>query len=402
MKTKLLLNETNVFQVLLFIAFFSFTSNNNLCAQSFINNGNFSAGIETDWEHRIKPGNTPFTEETGVLNATIGIAPAGWWETGIISLKKDNTFAIGETVKVTFTLETTEVNAKVKCVLYTPELDVDNPQYSNPIDVQLKVGSHQYTAYITNSTVTRSNYEFNFFFLNSGTFKVDNIEVAIVDFGSNLTAIASVVTDAPDGNISLIKDGDQSPWSGWAATAIDPANPVSYWVEFNWGTAQTLNSAILYTNSSPDYAVNGYTVQYWDGTSYLNLDVVSDNTSQIIISSFSSITTEKMRFIFTQPDVASSHYRVEEIEIYNNTTMAVDDVASLEDNFFVYTKPNNIVVTAKESIKQLQIYSLLGTVVYDQKNLGNNGSFNIASDESAKGIYVVRINSKYAKKIIVQ
>ena len=83
-------------------------------------------------------------------------------------------------------------------------------------------------------------------------------------------------------------------------------------------------------------------------------------------------------------------------------TLEIHDITALENNYFVYSKSNSIVVNAKDPIDQIQIYSLIGTVVSDMKNIGRKGTYEIATDAFAKGIYIVRINGVYTTKVIVQ
>lgn len=395
MTTKLHLNKTVLLQVFLCIAFFGFTSNNAVFAQ-FINNGDFSAGIATNWENRDADGITTYTDESGAIQAVVSGTPTAWYTTGIVNDKKDNTISAGETVKVTFKAETS-VNATVRVA-------ISNGTVSFKADVNLTAGGglKEYTVEIPNTGGTSSDYRFNLFFLNAGTFKIDDIEMSILNLGNNLALTATVDNewDTPQPGLN---DGNTAEWTGWNQGALLDGAPVDRWLELTWASAQTLNRVVVFTIENPDYTLTDYTVQYWDGAAYVTLGSVSNNIALASTVTFDAISTTKIKVICTGTGAGNS-YRIQEIETYNETgtALSVDDIATIEDNFFVYTKPNTIVVTAKESIEQLQIYSLLGVEVYSKKNLGRNGTYNIASDAFSKGIYVVRINSQYVKKIIVQ
>lgn len=401
MKKQLLL------QLFMLVAFLGITTNTNLFGQSFVLNGDFAEGLTTNWEHRVIEGNAPFAEENGALKAEIGTAPANWWETGIISLKKDNTFELGQTVRVTFKLETTDTDAKVKCIMHTPEIDVDNPAYSDAVDVVLESGSNVYTVDIKNTHVSRSNYEFNLFFLNSGTFIVDDIAVELVDLGPNLATSASVTTDATEGDITKINDGDITPWSGWGLTSVDAENPTPFWVEFTWDAPQNLNTVIVYTIDNVEYAVNGYAIQYWDGEAYQDFAVVSGNTESSVFSAVSAtISTDKLRFIFTDPDETSAWYRVDEIEIYNDAsiTTAIKSVKpqEIKNVLSVYTIYNETVIEAQEDIQQLQIYSLNGSLVYNRSKSMGTKTHKISSSVFEPGMYLVVVNGINSQKFIVR
>ena len=157
----------------------------------------------------------------------------------------------------------------------------------------------------------------------------------------------------------------------------------------------------VHTNSNSSFTINDYTIQYWDGDSdsYVNLVNVVANTSDIIESTFTTVNTTILRI---QGNPGGNQYRIDEIEAFSEPVLALENSVKQEDSFTVYSKSNSIVISGKEQIKQLQLFSVVGALVYEAKNSTDTGSFEIATDSFPKGIYIMRINSKYTQKIIVQ
>jgi len=212
---------------------------------------------------------------------------------------------------------------------------------------------------------------------------------------TNLALSGTASAEWIDGGVvTTLNDGDTADWSGIYATST-----VSRWFNITWASPQSINKVIVYTNSNSGHMINDYTIQYWDGDSYVNLVDVVDNTSDIIESTFTPVNTTILRI---QGNPGGNQYRIDEIEAYNDPVLAIENSIKQEDSFTVYSKSNSIVISGKEQIKQLQIFSVVGTLVYEAKNSTDTGSFEIATDTLAKGIYIIRINSKYTQKIIVQ
>lgn len=113
-------------------------------------------------------------------------------------------------------------------------------------------------------------------------------------------------------------DGITGEWTGWEASAT--IDNIPQWLELTWPSAQIVHKVVLYTNpkNDGDWAIRGYTVQYWDGKAYQNLDTVSDNNAEIVTSIFDTVITTKIRIYCTESDISSSFYRISELEVYSN------------------------------------------------------------------------------------
>lgn len=396
--------KKKIFKLIILLVFVAITMNYNLFGQSLIVNGDFAAGINTNWEHRTGEVGNNFSEQNGGLKAEITKAPSNWWEIGIINSQKDNIITKDQIVMVSFKAETTETNAKLKIVMYSPEIDANNIAVSFSLDITLEAGAKVYKVDITNTQITRSNWEFNLFFLNKGSFLVDDIEV--IKKGKNLasTATASATAFAgvkvPDKAIDGIRDA----WSGWEASSENPASPVPHSLELSWNTPQSINNVALYTINNESYALRGYTIQYWDGTTYKDIVTVSGNASPYISSYFTTVTTTKIRIRCTDPDIGSAHYRIDEIEVYNNLTTGIKSMISRNknDSLRVYSLSNEIVVEANEDIHQLQVYSLSGTLAFSTLKSNGTSSFRLPTRILRTGLYVVVVNGVYSQKFIVR
>ncbi len=138
------------------------------------------------------------------------------------------------------------------------------------------------------------------------------------------TATASAYVTGHEGYYTPEKaiDGITGPWAGWAASAT--GDDLDQWLELTWPSAQSVNKVVLFTNPAGDvgtYTLRGYTLQYWDGTAYQNMDTVSGNTSEVVTSTFDAVTTMKIRVYCTEPDSAGSFYRISELEVFSNVHM---------------------------------------------------------------------------------
>lgn len=396
--------KKKIFKLIILLVFVAITMNYNLFGQSLIVNGDFAAGINTNWEHRTGEVGNNFSEQNGGLKAEITKAPSNWWKIGIINFKKDNTITKDQIVMVSFKAETTEKNAKLKLVMYSPEIDANNIAVSFSVDLTLEAGSKVYKIDIPNTQVTRSNWEFNLFFLNIGTFLVDDIEV--IKKGDNLARSATASATASAGVKSPDKavDGIRDAWSGWEASSENPESPVPQSLDLSWNTAQSLNNVVLYTINNESYALRGYTIQYWDGTTFQDLAIVSGNTSPYISTYFNTVTTTKIRVRCTNPDIGSAHYRIDEIEVYYNLTTGVNDMITRnkKNSIIVYTTSNETVVEANENIHQLQVYSMSGTLVFSTSKPIGTSSFRLPPSIVRSGLYVVVVNGVYSQKFIVR
>jgi hypothetical protein len=393
-------------QFFVLLVFGTITTNNNLVGQSLILNGDFSAGINTNWTYRPGYTGNDFSEQDGALKAVITVPPTEWYSIGIMNSKTNNTIATGQTVLISFKAQTSQANAKLKLVMFSPQIDNNNVNLSFSTDITLNAGSKVYTVELPNTQATRSNWEFNLFYLNTGTFLIDDIKVSMknaVNVATSAIATANV-SDAGHGPEKAI-DGIRDPWSGWNASTGDPTIPLPYWFELTWNTPQPINNVVLYTINNASYAIKGYTIQYWDGAAYQNLETVSGNTSSYISSYFNTVTTTKIRILCTEPDAGSAYYRIDEIEVYNNITSGINRISTGDNensSLLVYSKSNETIFEAKEDIHQIQVYSLSGAMVFTASQPMGTKSFILSTGVLKPGIYLVVVNGINRQKFSIR
>jgi len=141
-------------------------------------------------------------------------------------------------------------------------------------------------------------------------------------------------------------DGITGAWTGWEASAT--YDNIPQWLELTWPSAQIVNKVVLYTNpqGDGDWTIRGYTVQYWDGAGYRDLDTVSNNTLEVVTSNFEAVITTKIRIYCTESDSLSSFYRISELEVYSNARMDPHwldltwDSEQKLSNVVLYTSPD--------------------------------------------------------------
>lgn len=137
--------------------------------------------------------------------------------------------------------------------------------------------------------------------------KGDNLARAAVATASSVESTSYSATNVNDGNNST------ETWSGWAGVVF-PA-----WVQLDFGDERTFNRVDLYTKSG--YEQKGYTLQYWDGSEWLDITAVSDNTSDHRAHVFETVTSSKLRVWMTQGNVRQDDEtervaRINELEVY--------------------------------------------------------------------------------------
>ena len=366
-----------------------------LLAQSLIDNGDFSqgAGITYRWSYKNDDGYATYTDVSGALQAVISTEPTFWYTTGIRN-SKANSLNNGDLVRVKFKAKTSEVDTQLR-------LSLNGGSGRSDLDVDLIAGAdfRDYTFYITIDSGNDTNYKFWMHFFDAGTFTIDDIEVNVVSavntnlaLPSNGGSAAAQALKGTSNPVTTLNDGNTEDWNG-----VKPTLGGNRWFKIVWGTTQLITKVVVYANSDAN-KMTDYTIQYWDGAVYQDVLDVSDVVSYPVISTFATIETTELRILAT----SGLDYRINEIEVYNEATLATENNTVQEDSFVVYSKSNSIVISGKASIKQLQIFSLVGTLVCEAENITENGNIEIATDSLPKGIYIVRINSQYTQKVIIQ
>ena len=189
--------------------------------------------------------------------------------------------------------------------------------------------------------------------------------------------------------------------------APEPVEIPSHWLELSWESVQTMSRIVLFTNSAKAgaFALRAYDIQYWEDSSWQPLASVSENTEAEITSTFAELNTTKIRILCKEPDTASKWYRINEVEVYNDSQTAVEELAeSKEDALFVYMDPytRETVFAAPAEIDQIQVYSMSGILVHSRLNSAGTNSYRIAADTLPPGAYVAVVNRINSKQFIIK
>lgn len=121
-------------------------------------------------------------------------------------------------------------------------------------------------------------------------------------------------------------NGSGTCW-GWVSTSGNPST--SSWIEYQWSTPQTFDEIKVFINSTTNRAMHGFTVQYWNGSTYIdhhNFYIAPANLTLNYVDKFSStITTTRLRLtnIYTTGSQASNPMN-EEIEVRLTTLPGLD------------------------------------------------------------------------------
>ena len=106
-------------------------------------------------------------------------------------------------------------------------------------------------------------------------------------------------------NDGVIPNCGSTPW-GWVST--------NGWIEYEWSSAQTIQIVKFYKDNRP---MTTCTIQYWDGSTYVNVQSYSNSVTCFDSVTFASaVTTTRLRF---NSVAGSSNPNHREIEVYGPT-----------------------------------------------------------------------------------
>ena len=92
-------------------------------------------------------------------------------------------------------------------------------------------------------------------------------------------------------------------------------------LEIDFGAARTIDKVKVWTLNSATYpaetyGIRDYTLQYYDGSSWIDLASVTGNTSGLVIHEFEAVTTQKIRLHITATNGSNDYSRVVEVEAF--------------------------------------------------------------------------------------
>lgn len=150
------------------------------------------------------------------------------------------------------------------------------------------------------------------------------------------------------------KSGDGSWSSRWSAAQTN-----GQWLEVDLGQNTNVNRVVLKEYKASEefgnsYTVNDFSVQYWDGTSYVNVAKDSKIGFEKIVD-FPAVNTGKLRISFTGASFLPSIREFEVYNIFGNTanTIALDNSDS---SFSTYSDIRTV-------IQRMQVFQAQGTTL---------------------------------------
>ena len=231
---------------------------------------------------------------------------------------------------------------------------------------------------------------------------IDNVEF----HAENLALPAVVTASSTQGSggqydVHNVNDGiATTDFYSWASTST-PA-----WLQLDFPATVTFNRVELYTTT--DYELKDYSIQYWDGTSWVDAAVVTGNTLAHRSTSFSFVTCSRIRVYAVTGSAAQPNYaRICELEIYNeigSTGLEEDGVQNEPISLSVYPSPFNPTTQIRYEIPktsariELAIFDAAGRFVRSLPAASGSGSIMWNGEDNSgrkvsSGVYIVRLKA---------
>lgn len=104
---------------------------------------------------------------------------------------------------------------------------------------------------------------------------------------------------------------------GWLATTGNPCNN-GCWIQFDWSSSQLMGKIVVFNESNSNRTITGGTIQYWNGSSWVNIKTFTVAPSLSFTIEFVPVSTRSLRLssIFTS-GTQNTNPAINEIEIYN-------------------------------------------------------------------------------------
>lgn len=161
------------------------------------------------------------------------------------------------------------------------------------------------------------------------------------------TATASSTQAGGSYAASKVTDGSYTTF--WRAA---PAQTLNQWIEVDLGSSTNINRVIVseydpYLNGS--FAVETYTLQYWNGSSYVNLTKGYTLKDRRVFD-FPTVSTTKIRLFLTKSRANPGIYEIEAYNITGNTGFIIDQ----DDTNATYSSTSDIYA----SKQRMQTFSI--------------------------------------------
>ena len=131
----------------------------------------------------------------------------------------------------------------------------------------------------------------------------------------NVATTATATSTYPGYSASAAIDGNHAPVlnQGWTNGSV--ALPQT--LELSWAAARPIGRIDLTTTTG--YEARDYDLDVWNGSAWINVAQVRDNTSTTVVSRFAPISATKARLVGLKgPAVQAGYVRVNELEVFAN------------------------------------------------------------------------------------
>ncbi|CAK4844801.1 unnamed protein product [Aphanomyces euteiches] len=171
------------------------------------------------------------------------------------------------------------------------------------------------------------------------------------NLASGKTATASTTWAGVGYDASKVTDGNISTrWSAASGTANNE------WVEVNFGSATSVNRVVVkeYGSGTQSFQIKAYILQYWNGTSYVNL-TKGFTVGDLKTFDFPTVSTSKIRFYVTSANFIPSINEIEAYNISGNTGSVIDQ----DDSSAAMSTYSDI----RASVQRMQTFSITQTTL---------------------------------------
>ena len=150
-----------------------------------------------------------------------------------------------------------------------------------------------------------------------GYARIDEIEV----YGSATTTpptstpptASASSTDTGNGySPAKVIDGNKGDFAGWSSSAGVPQ-----WFLLDYGVNKTFDKVVL--NTTTGYLLKDFDIQSWNGTAYVNVAQVRNNTVKEVTSSFTAATSSRVRINCIAGDVYGLS-RIDELQVFSGAS----------------------------------------------------------------------------------
>jgi Secretion system C-terminal sorting domain/F5/8 type C domain len=141
--------------------------------------------------------------------------------------------------------------------------------------------------------------------------RIDELEV----YGSAPPIASASSTDVANGySPAKAIDGNKANFAGWSSLTGVPQ-----WLLLDYGTNRTFDKVVL--NTTTGYLLKDYDIQSWNGSAYVTIAQVRNNTVKEVTTTFASVASSRVRIYCIAGDQFNLA-RIDELEVFNGNASA--------------------------------------------------------------------------------